>query len=155
MRKPIAVSCCLAVALVAAAVAASGQEDVSREEALARELLEVSGAGEMGLQVVRQMVGSLAASNPEVSQEFWDRFVAKVDPGELEELVVPIYTRHFTAEEMEATIEFYSTPVGQSILRKMPVVMTESMQVGQQWGTELARKAMEELEAREAPPPEP
>lgn len=154
MRKPIVVSCGLVFGLLAGATASAGQE-VSREEALARELLEVSGAGEMGLQVVRQMVESFAGSNPDVPREFWDRFIERVDPEELEEMVVPIYTKHLTAEEMEATIEFYRTPVGQSILRKMPVVMAESMQAGQQWGMELARKAMEELEAREAPPPEP
>lgn len=154
MRKLIVVACGLVVLLVAGAGPAAGQE-VSREEALARELLEVSGAGEMGLQVVRQMVQSFTAANPEVPQEFWDGFVEEVDPRELEEMVLPIYTKHLTAEEMEATIEFYRTPVGQSILQKMPVVMAESIKIGQQWGMELAQRAMEKLEAREDPPPEP
>ncbi len=154
MRKSIVVVCSLVVLLVAGAGPAAGEE-VSREEALARELLEVSGAGEMGLQVVRQMIQSLTAANPDVPQEFWEGFVEEVHSGELEEMVLPIYTKHFTAEEMEASIEFYRTPVGQSILRKMPVVMAESIQVGQQWGMELAQRVMEELEAREGGPPEP
>ena len=154
MRNRIVVSCGLVVALLAGVVPSAGQE-VSREEALARELLQVSGAGEMALQVVRQMVESFAGSNPDVPRDFWDRFVEKVDPEELNEMVVPIYTKHLTAEEMEATIEFYRSPAGQSILRKMPVVVEESMQAGQQWGMELARKAMEELEAREAQPEQP
>ena len=65
----------LALALVTGATPAEGQE-ASREEVLARELLEVSGAGEMGLQVVQQMARSFSAANPDVPQEFWDRFVA-------------------------------------------------------------------------------
>lgn len=73
------------------------------------------------------MVQSFTAANPDVPREFWDRFVASVDPEELEELVVPIYVKHLTVEEMEASIDFYWTEVGQSILRKMPVVMTESI----------------------------
>lgn len=154
MRKLIVVACGLVVVLGTGAGPAAGEE-VSREETLARELLEVSGAGEMGLQVVRQMVQSFTAANPDVPQEFWDRFVASVDPEELEELVVPIYVEHLTVEEMEASIDFYRTEVGQSILRKMPVVMAESIEAGQRWGMELAQRAMEELESREGGPPEP
>ena len=72
----------------------------------------------------------------------------QADWQELEDMVIPIYVKHLTAEEMDASIAFYRTPIGQSILQKMPAVMQESMQAGQQWGMKLGQQIAEELEAR-------
>jgi hypothetical protein len=59
---------------------------------------------------------------------------------------VPIYVEHLTVEEMQAAIDFYETPEGQSLIEKMPVISQESFAVGQQWGMELAQRVMEEIE---------
>lgn len=154
MSKRIFVSCST-ILILAVGVAALAAEEVSREETLARELLAVTGGGEMGLQMMEQMVQSLAAAQPELPQEFSDRFLEEVDPTELEELLVPIYVKHLTVAEMEATIEFYRTPAGQSILQKMPLVMEESVRLGQQWGMEVAQRVMEKLEQEERAVPTP
>lgn len=143
------------ITLLIAAASALAAEQPSREEALARELLEVVGGKEMGAQMIRQMVESLVVSQPQVSRELWEEFLAEVDPAEMEELVVPVYVEHLTAEEMEAAIAFYRSPMGQSILRKMPQVMAESMRLGQQWGMEVMQRVLERLEERSAPPADP
>jgi hypothetical protein len=132
------------------AAGASGQETAAGEEErqrLAYELLEVSGAGELGVQVMEQMVQAFKAANDQVTDEFWAEFMADVDVGGLTEMVIPIYTKHLTAEEMEAAIDFYRTPAGAAIIRKMPLIMQESMAAGQQWGMELSRSATERIEA--------
>lgn len=59
---------------------------------------------------------------------------------------MPIYVKNLTREEMAATIQFYRSPVGQSVIRKLPAILQESMAVGQQWGQQLGRDAMERLE---------
>lgn len=138
----------LTLAVLTAGVTVASGEQPSREEELARELLEVSGGGALGTQVMTQMIQSFRTANPEVPGELWDRFLEQADPQELEDMVLPIYVKHLTAEEMEASIAFYSTPIGQSILEKLPVVMQESMQAGQQWGMKLGQQIAEELEAR-------
>lgn len=143
------------ILILALGVAALAAEEVSREEALARELLEVTGGSEMGLQMMEQMMQSLAAGQPGISRGFSERFLEEVDPTELEELLVPVYVKHLTAAEMEATLEFYRTPAGQSILQKMPLVMEESMRLGQQWGMDVAQRVMEKLEQEELAVPTP
>jgi hypothetical protein len=143
------------VFILAMGVAALAAEEVSREEALARELLAVTGGGEMGLQMMEQMIQSLAAGQPGMSQEFSERFLAEVDPTELDELLVPVYVKHLTAAEMEATLEFYRSPAGQSILQKMPLVMAESVRLGQQWGMEVAQRVVEKMEQEERAVPTP
>ncbi|HUP43144.1 MAG TPA: DUF2059 domain-containing protein [Thermoanaerobaculia bacterium] len=137
----------LALAVVMPGATVASAEEPSREGELARELMEVSGVSEMMRQLMTQMVEPLRSSG-QVSEEFWDEFLAQANLEGLEEAVAGIYVKHFTAEEMEATLEFYRSPAGQSILQKMPVVMQESMAVGQQWGMELGQKIAEELEAR-------
>jgi hypothetical protein len=137
----------LAVAVVMSGATAASAEELSREEELAKQLMEVSGVGEVMQQIMTQMVEPLRSSG-QASQEFWDELLAQENLEALEEAVAGIYVKHFTAEEMEATLEFYRSPAGQSILQKMPVVIQESMAIGQQWGMELGQKISEELEAR-------
>ncbi|HFC9449182.1 TPA: DUF2059 domain-containing protein, partial [Vibrio cholerae] len=48
----------------------------------------------------------------------WEKF---------EPYMITIYSNHFSEEELKGMIDFYSSDVGQSILKKMPVVMQESM----------------------------
>jgi len=138
----------LAVAVVMSGATAASAGEPSREEELAKQLMEVSGVGEMLQQFMTQMAQSLRSSQGEASEEFWDEFLAQADLEGLEEAVAGIYLTHFTAEEMEASLEFYRSPAGQSILQKMPVVMQEAMAIGQQWGMELGQKISDELEAR-------
>jgi hypothetical protein len=92
------------------------------------------------------MLEPMKQALPQVPAEWWQRFAEKVDPGDLNKLVVPIYERYFSDEEIGAMLDFYRTPEGQSILSKLPVVMQESMAAGQAWGQELAEDVLRELE---------
>ena len=60
-----------------------------------------------------------------------------------------IYLQNFTENEIADMLIFYKSPTGQTVLRTMPVVMQESMQIGQA----IAQKAMpklQEVSARKA-----
>ena len=130
------------------ALGAAGQEGEKRTEEVARDLLEVTGAGQMGLQVMQQMVASFRSTMPDVPQEFWEQFIRDVDPDELVDLVIPIYVKHLTKEEMEAAVAFYRTTTGQAILAKLPVILQESMTAGQQWGMQLAAEVQKRLQEK-------
>jgi hypothetical protein len=67
------------------------------------------------------------------------------DPGIVNEMLdamVPLYARHFTADEIKQLAAFYRTPVGQKTMTEMPSLMMEAMQVGQQIMLPRAQKAM-------------
>lgn len=132
-------------------LAAAAQEPApapeADQEALARQMLELTGSGEIGVQVMEQMRDALRPTAPELPDEFWDRVFGEVDADELVEMVVPIYVEHLTDEEMRAAIAFYSTPEGRSLVGKLPVITQESFAVGQQWGMEVAQQVMEEIAA--------
>jgi hypothetical protein len=69
--------------------------------------------------------------------------------GELIEAVAIIYSSNFSAEELRAVIAFYKTPVGQKFLQKQPLMVQQTMTVGQKFGQSIAadmqKRMIEEL----------
>jgi uncharacterized protein len=45
---------------------------------------------------------------------------------------IEIYAKHLTEHEVQELIKFYSSEVGRSTIKKMPLVMQDSMLLGQQ-----------------------
>jgi hypothetical protein len=114
------------------------------------ELLNLTGSGNIGVQVINQLLPSFRSSAPEISDEFWDRFSASVNPDELMKLIIPIYAKHFSVDEIERIIAFYKTPTGQKFIREQPVILQESMVAGGEWGQSLAKRLLEEIQAEKS-----
>ncbi len=57
--------------------------------------------------------------------------------------MIAVYDKVLTEKEIEASIAFYSTPEGKSLLKKMPQLMQAGMVAGQKWGEEVGRRAGE------------
>jgi hypothetical protein len=70
--------------------------------------------------------------------------VTKAPLDEMINAVISIYQRHLTKTDVEELIRFYSSPVGQKLLREQPQIMRESMQAG----AEIQRKRVDEIQAR-------
>jgi len=73
------------------------------------------------------------------------------DPTLIDDMVneiVPLYARHFTADEMRQLAAFYRTPVGAKALEKMPQLMGESMQIGQRVVAPRVEKLMRDVQAK-------
>lgn len=120
----------------------------STKIASVRALLELTGSGNMGVQVVQNLLASYKKSFPNVPQEFWDDFLAEVNPDLLVKLVIPIYARYYSTDEINKLIEFYQTPLGKKIISTMPQVMQESMKAGQVWGEEMGKKVYDNLQKK-------
>ena len=112
------------------------------KEVVARELMEITGTSKLAMQVMQQMLTPLKQAIPDAPDEFWTSFMAEVNPDELVEKIVPIYCQHYSLDELEQLLAFNKTPLGQKVIREMPGVMKESMTVGQEWGRQLAERAM-------------
>jgi hypothetical protein len=117
-------------------------------EELARELLKASGSAEMGEQVMSQVINAMRPSAPNVPDEFWEEFMANYDAQQFVDMLVPIYVKHLSDKEMKSIIDFYESPAGQALVEKQPLIMQESMAVGQQWGMELSQKVVQKIQAR-------
>lgn len=110
-----------------------------------RKMLDLSGSGHVGVQVMNQMLKSFRQQMPQVPNEFWDEIEKDIKPQDLVDMMVPIYARHFSADEIKQLIAFYESPIGKKMTAEMPAITSESMTAGQQWGRNLATTVLQHL----------
>lgn len=70
--------------------------------------------------------------------------IADMPVDEMIDALIPIYQRHLTKTDVEEMIRFYSSPVGQKLLREQPQILQESMQAG----AAIQQKRMDQTMAR-------
>lgn len=114
-------------------------------EALARELMELTGAANLGEQTMQAMMAEFAKLG--VPPEFSERFMAKANADQLVELVVPIYVETYDEKTLKAALKFYRSKEGALLVSKMPEINERAMAAGQAWGAALAQEVIEEMQA--------
>jgi uncharacterized protein len=112
-----------------------------------RKLLKITGSGELGTQVMSQMIGSMKKTMPQVPEKFWGDFMKEVHTDELVDLIVPVYDRNLTHDDVKELIRFYESPTGKKFVSVLPKITQESMVVGEKWGRELAMKVVNKLQS--------
>jgi hypothetical protein len=133
----------IATLLLCATISAGEQPSIAPAKVeKIHEVLRVTGAAKLGVQMMDQMIPAMKKTMPNVPDTFWTEFRAEVKPEEMENLIVPVYAKHFDDAELQGLIDFYSTPLGKKVIAEMPGVMQEAMAVGQKWGQELAQRVL-------------
>jgi hypothetical protein len=110
-----------------------------------RRLLGLMNASSMGAQVMGQLRQVFSQQNPNIPAAFWDNFMSKAKPEDMTDMIVPIYDKHLSHDDIKELCKFYETPVAKKFVAQMPKIMQESMAVGQKWGADLAEKVIAEL----------
>ncbi len=124
--------------------------DPEKDKAI-RQLLELTGVGKIAKQLMQQMVASMRQTQSGVPDEFWTAFLNKAKPEELVDLMVPIYAKYYTREDIDGLTAFYRTPLGQKMLTSLPALMQDSNAVGEKWGRAKAEEIIRELDKSSAP----
>ena len=117
------------------------------KEKLIKEMLELSGASKMALQTMELMVSSFKKQMPSVANDFWNEFMKEANADELTNMIVPVYAKHYTEDELKELIAFYKTPIGKKMVEKLPQIAQESYGIGEQWGKALGEKVAAKLKA--------
>ena len=110
-----------------------------------RKLMDVVGLGNSLSQMNAQVTSSMQQALPCVSAHYWDSFIDDNSKQEFIGRLVPVYQKHFSADEVDGLIKFYSSPLGQKVLTEMPLAMGEANQAGQQWSHERSDQMVSEL----------
>ncbi|MCX7958722.1 MAG: DUF2059 domain-containing protein [Deltaproteobacteria bacterium] len=130
----------------------SSKSDFSQEKSAKlkdiRKLMEITGSGNLGMQVLNNMIESYRKMLPNVPDSFWTGFLQEVDANSLVDLIIPIYDRHLTHDEIKDIINFYESPSGRKLIKVLPEITNESMEAGSRWGKEIGAKIIERLQRR-------
>lgn len=113
-----------------------------------RKLLFLTGAGNLGKQVMTQMIGQFKRQNANIPEAFWKEFSEGISTDDLIELTIPVYDKHLSHDDIKGLIKFYQSPVGKKLIQVQPLIVNDSMQIGARWGQEVAKKAIENLRAK-------
>jgi hypothetical protein len=142
------------VASAAKASRAQAQAEQTKQADI-RRLLQITGAGSVAAQSMDQMEKTVRpmvtdALPPGDYREklvdlFFEKFRAKRQPDELADLVVPIYNKYYSDEDIKGLIQLYQTPLGKKMLSTLPQVMAESQAAGTKWGEQIGRESMMEV----------
>ena len=108
-------------------------------------LLETMGSTQAMKTSVEYMINYYKQNNPQISSEYWDNASKHVDYDELVQKLIPVYSKHFTEQEIVDLLKFYNTSTGKKMIEKTPTILEESMEIGRKWGIDLAQKIEEEI----------
>ena len=117
----------------------------SSKELKIAELLETMGSTQAMKTSFEYMINYYKQNNPQISSEYWDNASKHVDYDELVQKLIPIYSKHFTEQEIVDLLKFYNTSTGKKMIEKTPTILEESMEIGRKWGIELAQKIEKEI----------
>jgi uncharacterized protein len=114
-----------------------------------RELIERTHAVDQALRAMENSLVTQRQAMPQVPPEFWDRFIKRAHEtrGEFEQVLIGVYARIFTTEEIRQLIAFYGTPIGMRLIEVLPTLSQESMKAGAEWGGRLGVQVGEEMVA--------
>ncbi len=116
-------------------------------EGSVRLLLELTGAEQLGLQMMDSMINDFEDTFPGVPMSFWEEFRSEIRPGEISDLIIPVYQKHLSRQDVDELTKFFSSPAGRRFVSKQPAILADSMQIGAQWGEQIGERVIEKLKA--------
>lgn len=146
VRRSLVLLFCIGISASAAHGVSPGTTPA--KEAKIRELMKLTGAAELGVQVMNQLITSLRPAITGAPEQFWQDFAKEVKPSDLVDRVIPVYSRHFSEQDLDGLLAFYRTPLGQKVVHEMPATMTECVALGQEWGRQVAAQLIAKAKAK-------
>ncbi len=122
----------------------------AQDEAYTQKLykyLELSGSKANAMASINQMIEGMKSQTDLLPDEFYDKMGQRFDDsyGELVEMLVPVYYKYFDTKDLDALIAFQESEAGKKMTSVMPMVLQESISIGQTWGAQIGEEIMEEI----------
>ena len=114
-------------------------------------MIKLSGGEHSFNNVLEEIVSNAKEFRLDIPEETWKEIeieLKQLDKKELYDILIPIYEKHFTIEEIKEINLFLDTAAGKKFASKLPVLTTESMQAGKIWGITIAKKISDELKEK-------
>lgn len=154
--RPCIISAVTALCLLATpAFSAPSKADAAQRLEKARMLMDISGSQALADQaliaVTQRAEELLAHENPgreaEVTVLVRDHFLPKARESlpELSRGIMALYAAHFTGAELDQMIDFYRSPTGRKLVALSPIILQQSMSLGQAWAEGVADRAWDSL----------
>ena len=138
----------ITIILISFTIFSYSQDNIASKNEKIKSLMNLTGSGNLGISMLDTMISSFKKSMPQVADEFWNEFKKEVKAEDIVNLIIPIYDKYFTENEINELIAFYNTPVGKKMTMSLPSIAQESMAVGQIWGRSIGEKVIKRLKEK-------
>ena len=160
MKKSIIIA---AFTLVFSLNAYAAEDMDTEKKKLIDALLEQTGQSAMAIgkqfsgAFIQQMTMILKQSKPDIDPKAFDILeeviISIIDEemvlkGAFKDMMYPLYSKHFSEDELKKMIELNNTEFGKKMIRIMPIITQEGMLAGQQFGQSLGPKIQQRIIAR-------
>jgi len=112
------------------------------------QLLDLMGSDKSISVMKTQMAEIIKKASPQAPTALLDTLFIKMNKEGLYDLTARIYDKNLDEQTIDGLIAFYKTKAGKEFVKKMPVIMQESMQAGAAWGQQIMIEAMQKLKER-------
>jgi len=106
--------------------AAAVSEDPAQKRELVLKFIDVFGTRKAMTDNFNAILNELGRQKPEEAQKIRDKF--NID--EVIERLIPSYEKQFSSEDLQAYIDFYSSPRGKKLTTSIGLVMRDSIEIG-------------------------
>ena len=148
-------SCLLLLFLTPAVIAQTAPANT--KTANIRKLLLLMDAGTTFKNAMQTQVDLMKLAAKDIPPKFWDELLKEIDPAAFLELLVPIYDKHLSAEDVDAMIVFYQTPTGKKLISALPQIIAETGVAAEKYGGQASERVIKRMQAEGtfpgAPPP--
>lgn len=116
-----------------------------------KHLFQVNGSANSFKQSIKTMIEHFKSQESNVPESYWEKTeeeFLKTSFDDLYNMIVPIYRKNLSHEDVKAMIAFFESDAGKRIAQKTPAITAESMQVGMIWGQEVGRRIHEDIQSK-------
>ena len=137
----------LIIALIITSSVSFGQVDVDYTKTL-HTMFKVAGTEKTYNTVITQMFNMFKEQYSNVDEKVWDDFekeFQKTSMNDLVQMLAPVYVKYLTQEDLEELIAFYNSTVGKKLAKSTPLIIQESMEIGQEWGKKIGEEFVDKM----------
>jgi hypothetical protein len=148
-RRLLIIACLLLFSMSGASAQTPSPEAMTTARSLATTLKVADPYKAMLPATMMGLRRALTQERPEIERDY-DALMPTIENAykpyyaAIVDDIATVYANNFTVGEMRAIEAFYRQPVGQKLLEKMPAILQQTNQVGQ----DASRKAAEDLRTR-------
>lgn len=117
-------------------------------------MMELAGSKKLVESVmettVRHVFEEFQRLRPDIPPQVWDAVLTRsespqVVQGLLDE-IVPVYQRHFCADEIDDIIAFYQTPAGRKLSAEAPTIQREASEAGRNYAARISQQLAQDVQ---------
>lgn len=131
---------CFAPALMAQNTPATKEENI-------RKLLILTDAKGTFQRAMDAQISAMKTTVTRIPPKFWDEVLKEIDPDTFLTLLIPVYDKYFSNDDLEGLIAFYQTPLGKKLVSTLPQIITEVAAVGDKYGQQVANQVIQRMQA--------